>query len=101
MNDNSSRNHWRMHAKPAGTAVRRDRRGDGIQFRTVLADGTVIKAARAAFTLCSAVRAQRRVALFNVGLLEAYFDGGLDIEGDIASRSGPDSTAATTSSGIR
>jgi len=60
----------------------------GIPLRTVLADGSVIESGgmEPAFTLrFRSARAQRRVALFGyVGLLEAYFDGGLDIDGDIA-----------------
>jgi cyclopropane-fatty-acyl-phospholipid synthase len=59
----------------------------GIPFRVVLASGTVaIDSAAPAFSFVFRTkRAQRRVALQGyVGLLEAYFDGGVDIEGDLA-----------------
>lgn len=92
MNDTSSRQPLAdVHAKPAGIVGRMFDQivaATGIPFRTVLADGTVIESggAEPAFTLWFRnARAQRRVALFGyVGLLEAYFDGALDIEGDIA-----------------
>jgi cyclopropane-fatty-acyl-phospholipid synthase len=59
----------------------------GIPFRVVLASGAVaIDSAAPAFSIIfRTARAQRRVALQGyVGLLESYFDGGIDIEGEIA-----------------
>ena len=59
----------------------------GIPFRVVLADGDVaVDSAAPAFTIVfRTTRAQRRVALQgHVGLLESFFDGDIDIEGDLA-----------------
>jgi cyclopropane-fatty-acyl-phospholipid synthase len=59
-----------------------------IPLRAVLANGTVVESRNAApaFTLIFRTsQAERRVVLFGyVGLLEAYFDGGIDVEGDLA-----------------
>jgi cyclopropane-fatty-acyl-phospholipid synthase len=69
----------RLAAFTAGTAV---------PFRIVLADGAVIESPEAnpAFTLTFRSRkAQRRAVAFGyVGVLEAYFDGSVDIDGDLA-----------------
>ena len=59
----------------------------GIPFRVVLANGDVaVDGAAPAFTIVfRTTRAQRRVALQgHVGLLESFFDGDIDIEGDLA-----------------
>lgn len=59
-----------------------------ISFRVVFADGTEYRNREAApeFTLrFRHSRVERRVAAYgHVGLLEAYFDGDLDVEGDFA-----------------
>lgn len=59
-----------------------------IPFRVVMSDGAVIQGRDGppAFTLTFRTRAaERRVVLFGyVGLLESYFDGSTDIEGDLA-----------------
>ncbi len=60
----------------------------GIAFRVELASGATLgdRDGRPAFTVrFRNARAERRVMLFgHVGLLEAYFDGDIDIDGDIA-----------------
>jgi cyclopropane-fatty-acyl-phospholipid synthase len=60
----------------------------GIAFRVVLADGSVYwnSDAPPAFTIRFHTRqAERRVLRYgHVGLLEAYFDGSLDFDGDLA-----------------
>jgi cyclopropane-fatty-acyl-phospholipid synthase len=60
----------------------------GIPFRVEFANGSIIGGldAEPAFTLrFRNARAERRMALFGyVGLLEAYFDGDLDVDGDLA-----------------
>src|SRR5512132_4243212 len=60
----------------------------GVPFRVVMADGAVVGRGDTApaFTISfRTARAERRAVLFGyVGLLEAYFDGGVDIDGDIA-----------------
>jgi cyclopropane-fatty-acyl-phospholipid synthase len=62
--------------------------GTGIPFRVVLANGSVIEKGNAApaFTLVfRTAQAERRAILLGyVGILEAYFDGGIDIEGELA-----------------
>jgi cyclopropane-fatty-acyl-phospholipid synthase len=62
--------------------------GTGIPFMVVFADGSEFRNRDAApeFTLrFRSPRAERRVAAFgHVGLLEAYFTGDLDVEGDLA-----------------
>ncbi len=62
--------------------------GTDIPFRVLLADGTAFRSgdAEPAFTLrFRTSRAQRRLLLFGyVGLLESYFDGSLDVDGDLA-----------------
>ena len=59
-----------------------------IPFRVVLASGATFanRAAAPKFTITFRTsRAERRLALFGyVGLLESYFDGDVDIEGDLA-----------------
>jgi cyclopropane-fatty-acyl-phospholipid synthase len=59
-----------------------------VPFRVVFADGATFSAGASlpAFTLRFASRAaERRILLFgHVGLLEGYFDGDLDVEGDLA-----------------
>jgi cyclopropane-fatty-acyl-phospholipid synthase len=59
-----------------------------VPFAVILADGTALRNGRAdpAFTITFRTpRAQRRLLLFGyVGLLESYFDGSLDIDGDLA-----------------
>ena len=59
-----------------------------IPFAVVLANGAVLRNGKAdpAFTLTFRTpRAQRRLLLFGyVGLLESYFDGSLDVDGDLA-----------------
>jgi cyclopropane-fatty-acyl-phospholipid synthase len=59
-----------------------------ISYRVVLADGTTYQTRPAppAFTLTfRTARAERRFAWFgHVGLFESYFDGSVDIDGDIA-----------------
>jgi cyclopropane-fatty-acyl-phospholipid synthase len=59
-----------------------------IPFRVVMSNGAVIQGrdAAPAFTLRFHTRAaERRVVLFGyVGLLEAYFDGSIDIDGNLA-----------------
>ncbi len=68
-----------------------------VPFRVVLLDGHVLEDpdVTPAFTLTVRTRgAERRVMLFGyVGLLEAYFDGSIDIDGDLAAvfRAGFDS----------
>jgi len=61
---------------------------NGTSFRAVLADGSVIGhgAAEPAFTIrFRSARAERRVlAMGYVALLESYFDGDVDIDGDLA-----------------
>ena len=60
----------------------------GIPFRVVLADGAVFRNGDAdpAFTITLRTpKAQRRLLLSGyVGLLESYFDGSLDVDGDLA-----------------
>jgi cyclopropane-fatty-acyl-phospholipid synthase len=67
----------------AGRSTRTD-----IPFRVVFADGTEYRNREAApeFTLrLRHPRVERRVAAYgHVGLLEAYFDGDVDVEGDFA-----------------
>ena len=67
----------------AGMIARTD-----IPFRVVFADGTEFRnrEAEPAFTLrFLSTRVERRVAVFgHVGLLEAYFDGDLDVDGEFA-----------------
>jgi cyclopropane-fatty-acyl-phospholipid synthase len=62
--------------------------GTEVPFRVVLADGTVIgnRGASPAFTLTFRTRgAERRTAAFGyIGLLESYFAGSIDIDGDLA-----------------
>lgn len=73
-------------------ALRRVFAGMGAQtaipFRVVFADGSEFtnSDAEPAFTLrFNSQRSQTRAAAYgHVGLLEAYFDGGLDVEGDFA-----------------
>ncbi len=86
------------HAPPASAAGIRDgalaRRfaaigaGTKVPFAVVLADGTTLRhgEADAAFTLAFRTpHAQRRVLLYGyVGLLESYFDGSVDVDGDLA-----------------
>ena len=59
-----------------------------IPFRVVLANGAVVQAkdAAPAFTLTfkNALAQWRVAAMGYVGLLESYFDGALDIDGDLA-----------------
>jgi cyclopropane-fatty-acyl-phospholipid synthase len=59
-----------------------------IPFAVALADGTVLRSGSAepAFRLVfHTAGAQRRLLLFGyVGMLEAYFDGSLDVDGDLA-----------------
>jgi len=59
-----------------------------IPFRVVLASGAVFRNGDAdpAFTITfRTARAQRRLLLFGyLGLLESYFDGSLDVDGDLA-----------------
>jgi cyclopropane-fatty-acyl-phospholipid synthase len=68
-----------------------------IPFRVVLPDGAIVQVRDGvpAFTLTfRTAAAERRVVLFgHVGLLEAYFDGSVDIDGDLglAFRAGFDS----------
>ena len=68
-----------------------------VPFRVVLLDGRVLEDpdVTPAFTLTVRTRgAERRVMLFGyVGLLESYFDGSIDIDGDLAAvfRAGFDS----------
>ena len=63
-------------------------RGSGAPFAVRYADGTEWRAsdAKPEFTLVFRdARAYRRIALFgHVGLLEAYFDGQVDLEGSLA-----------------
>jgi cyclopropane-fatty-acyl-phospholipid synthase len=63
-------------------------RRTAIPFRVVLADGTSYqnRAAPPAFTVTFRnARAERRLLLFgHVGLLESYFNGDVDIDGDLA-----------------
>src|SRR5207245_11062109 len=63
-------------------------RGSGAPFAVRYADGTEWRAsdAKPEFTLVfRGARAYRRIALFgHVGLLEAYFDGDVDLEGSLA-----------------
>jgi cyclopropane-fatty-acyl-phospholipid synthase len=63
-------------------------RATAVPFRVVFADGTSLQAGSAAPAFTVAFRraaAQRRVALFgHVGLLESYFAGDVDIDGEIA-----------------
>ncbi len=70
------------------TALARVGAGTGIPFKVVFADGSEFRNCDAApeFTLLfRSSRAERRVAAFgHVGLLEAYFSGDLDVEGDLA-----------------
>jgi cyclopropane-fatty-acyl-phospholipid synthase len=60
----------------------------GIPFRVVLADGSVVGRGDATpeFTISfRTVQAERHTVLFGyVGLLEGYFDGGIDIDGNLA-----------------
>src|SRR5512144_1510320 len=62
--------------------------GTGIPFRIVFANGETISGggANPAFTMrFHTRRAERRLMLFGyVGLLESYFDGSLDVDGDLA-----------------
>ena len=62
--------------------------GSDVSMRVVLADGSAIEhgAVPPAFTIrLHSARAERRVlATGYVGLLEAYFDGAVDIDGDLA-----------------
>jgi cyclopropane-fatty-acyl-phospholipid synthase len=62
--------------------------GTGIPFRVVLVNGSVIEKGNAApaFTLVfRTAQAERRAILLGyVGILEGYFDGGIDIEGELA-----------------
>ena len=62
--------------------------GTDIPFRIVLASGAVFRHGDAdpAFTMTfRSSRAQRRLLLLGyVGLLESYFDGSLDVDGDLA-----------------
>ena len=62
--------------------------GTDIPFKVVLPGGAVFRhgSADPAFTITLRTRrAQRRLLLFGyVGLLESYFDGGLDVDGDLA-----------------
>ena len=59
-----------------------------VPFRVIMSNGTVIQShgGPPAFTLTFRSRAaERRAVLFGyVGLLESYFDGNLDIEGNLA-----------------
>jgi cyclopropane-fatty-acyl-phospholipid synthase len=59
-----------------------------IPFRVILSNGAMVQAREEApaFTLTFRTRAaERRVVAFgHVGLLEAYFDGSVDIDGDLA-----------------
>lgn len=60
----------------------------GIPFRIEFADGGILGnvAAEPAFTLrFTNAKAERRVVLFGyIGMLESYFDGDIDIDGDLA-----------------
>jgi len=62
--------------------------GTGIPFRIVLANGDTISSggANPVFTIrFHTRRAERRLLLFGyIGLLESYFDGSLDVDGDLA-----------------
>jgi len=62
--------------------------GTDIPFAVVLANGAVLRNGNAspAFTITFRTPgAQRRLLAFGyVGLLEAYFDGGVDVDGDLA-----------------
>jgi cyclopropane-fatty-acyl-phospholipid synthase len=62
--------------------------GTKVPFKVVLADGTVVRNGEAAptFTITfRSRRAQLRVLAFGyVGLLESYFDGSADVDGDLA-----------------
>lgn len=94
MSTPDSRQAGRAGVEPRGLsrALRRALAGMGgcsdISFRVVFADGTEYRNREAApeFTLrFRHSRVERRVAAYgHVGLLEAYFDGDLDVEGDFA-----------------
>ena len=77
-------------ARPAGAIARKFaavQAATDIPFRVVLPDGDIVQVrdGAPAFTLTfRTAAAERRVALFgHVGLLEAYFDGSVDIDGNL------------------
>jgi len=80
------------HRAPTGPLARRFATiaaATSIPFRVVFATGAVITHGKGdpAFTIVFRTRgAERRIFLYgHVGLLESYFDGSIDIDGDLAS----------------
>jgi cyclopropane-fatty-acyl-phospholipid synthase len=75
--------HSTLARKLAGVAA-----ATAVPFRVVLANGTVIESGGGSPAFCVTFRtrgAERRTIAFGyVGLLESYFAGGVDIDGDLA-----------------